>query len=76
MTLSMRELLVLLLATALGSGTLLGVAGYAAGRHSHQNVSELQSVGFRVIDPEGYEVNRFDDGWRTLFSGYKGGSDE
>ena len=45
-------------------GTLLGVAiGYYAGRNSHQNANEMIGAGFTVIDPEGYEIESFDEGF-------------
>ena len=44
--------------------------GYYGGYHSHQNVNELTRAGFVVLDPEGYECNRFDKGIYTAFPSY------
>lgn len=35
--------------------------GFQQGRESHQNLNDLLSVGFVLTDPDGYEVERFDD---------------
>lgn len=33
--------------------------GYNLGRNSHQNVNTLLQTGFKVYDPDGFEVERF-----------------
>ena len=55
-------LLVVLLASA--------CCGYLLGRSSHQNINALQRAGFVVIDPEGYEVERFEEGLLSAFPSY------
>ena len=54
------------LATMLAGLTL----GFYAGRESHQNVNDLIRVGFKVIDPDGYECNQWDEGLFVLFPNY------
>lgn len=55
----------------LAGGLLVGaVAGYQAGRLSHQNLNALLSVDFRLYDPDGYRVERFDDGLISLVHDY------
>ena len=44
--------------------------GYYVGYHSHQNINELTRAGFVVIDPEGYQCERFDEGAYTVFHSY------
>lgn len=48
----MRTILAIVVAFALG---------YYGGYHSHQNVNELTRAGFVVLDPEGYQCDRFDE---------------
>jgi len=58
-------------AIVLVSALLTLPIGYSLGRYSHQNVNDLISVGFRVFDEDGYEVEHFDDGLSISYWTYK-----
>jgi hypothetical protein len=62
-----NRLAVLLAVCGLFGGGVAGiVAGYEVGRESHQNVNDLLTVGYTLVDPDGYEVSNFEEGISTV----------
>jgi len=65
-----RDLKCAVIVTAIIVGSLVAIPAYYAGRASHQNVNDLISVGWNIADPEGYTVERFDEGLMVLAPSY------
>ena len=58
-------------AIALGVAALVALVGaYSIGRDSVQNANDLIRAGFTITDPEGFPVDRFDEGLHTAFPWY------
>lgn len=49
-------------ALLLALSIVFALCGYWFGRYSVQSANELITAGFVIVDPEGYEIESFDDG--------------